>query len=148
MSGLNHGPLIEHLIHKLDTPGRGPRKRRALSPDPCLLERLPSSGESLCLSDTYIILYLLKAFIQREVEDAIPRAILRQLRRSPTPPYDEEAEAEDNPDGNESDSRRERRQSSASTTSSSSIKSLKQFLQRQKETPRSSINWKDPQVRV
>ncbi|KAK7049612.1 hypothetical protein VNI00_005643 [Paramarasmius palmivorus] len=128
MSGLNHGPLIEHLIHKLDTPGRGPRKRRALSPDPCLLERLPSS-----------------AFIQREVEDAIPRAILRQLRRSPTPPYDEEAEAEDNPDGNESDSRRERRQSSASTTSSSSIKSLKQFLQRQKETPRSSINWKDPQ---
>ncbi|KAG1892561.1 hypothetical protein F4604DRAFT_1700055 [Suillus subluteus] len=43
--------------------------RARISPDPCLPARLPTTG-----------------FLQREAEQNAPKAVLRQLRRSPTPP--------------------------------------------------------------
>lgn len=43
--------------------------RARVSPDPCLPARLPATG-----------------FLQREAEQNAPKAVLRQLRRSPTPP--------------------------------------------------------------
>ncbi|KIK48644.1 hypothetical protein CY34DRAFT_7976 [Suillus luteus UH-Slu-Lm8-n1] len=43
--------------------------RARVSPDPCLPARLPTTG-----------------FLQREAEQNAPKAVLRQLRRSPTPP--------------------------------------------------------------
>ncbi|KAI3612582.1 hypothetical protein WG66_009907 [Moniliophthora roreri] len=95
------------------------------------------------------LIHKLDAFIQREVEDAIPKATLRQLRRSPTPPIEEpyeedEAEGRDD-EGEGTDTQRTRRPSNASTMSSVSIKSLKQLLTKQNEAPRSTSNWKDPQ---
>ena len=147
MSQYNHGPIVETLIHKLDnefqTPS--PPKRESEPHDPCLLARLPSTGTLLCFISMVKPQSLSKAFIQRDVEEYLSRAALRQLRRSPTPPIpqddidiEETAEQEDTAE-------RERRPSNASVTSSSSIRSLKQLL-KQKDTSKTYVSWKEPQV--
>lgn len=84
--------------------------------EPCLPERLPSSG-----------------FIQREAEDLAPRAILRQLRRSPTPLTSDSESHPDTPQHG-------RRASVSSVASSSSPTAPK--------SPKISIktsSWKEPQ---
>ncbi|KAL0570756.1 hypothetical protein V5O48_011199 [Marasmius crinis-equi] len=137
MSEYNHRPILEELIHRLDdvpqTPS--PTKRQSLTHDPCLLDRLPSTAE---------------AFIQREVEEAVSKAALRQLRRSPTPPtpqdYNDEVEAEETAveEQEEDSAQRERRPSNASMTSTSSIRSLKQLL-KMRDGQKMQVSWKEPQ---
>ncbi|KAF5387827.1 hypothetical protein D9615_000337 [Tricholomella constricta] len=90
-------------------------KTRVIS-HPCLPERLPSSG-----------------FIQREAEDLAPRAILRQLRRSPTPTSSEH-------DGLPDTSEHDRRGSVSSVGSSSSVTSPIS----PKVNTKTSV-WKEPQ---
>ncbi|KAG6857351.1 hypothetical protein H0H87_005654 [Tephrocybe sp. NHM501043] len=64
---MNNSPIVQALGKRLDNNSSAARGR--VTSDPCLPERLPSIG-----------------FIQREANDLAPKAIIRQLRRSPTPP--------------------------------------------------------------
>ncbi|KAG6890959.1 hypothetical protein C0995_000916 [Termitomyces sp. Mi166 len=69
---MNNVWAVQTLGKRLDTPPDGEYSRISrgkVASNPCLPERLPSSG-----------------FILREAEDLAPKAILRRLRRSPTPP--------------------------------------------------------------
>lgn len=77
--------------------------------------------------------YLFQGFIQREAEDLAPRAILRQLRRSPTPPSEEPKTHENVPD-------RTRRQSMSSMTSSPVISAPAS------PTNNRTSGWTEPQV--
>ncbi|RDB22675.1 hypothetical protein Hypma_010292 [Hypsizygus marmoreus] len=118
---INNAPVLQELSKHLD--GRPdtlyvPDVRKRVRSDPCLPERLPTSG-----------------FLQREAEELAPKAILRQLRRSPTPTSDDEAGLFPDQSGHA------RRASMSSVASSSSIKS----------TPKSPdynnamSAWKEPQ---
>ncbi|KAK1236745.1 hypothetical protein PQX77_000101 [Marasmius sp. AFHP31] len=130
MSKYNYGPIVEELIHRLDNdpqPSEPPHKRESQPHDPCLLARLPST-----------------AFIQRDVEEAISRATLRQLRRSPTPPIPQDDIDSEETAEQEDTAERERRPSNASVTSSNSIRSLKQLL-KQKDAAKTHVSWKEPQ---
>ncbi|THV08644.1 hypothetical protein K435DRAFT_740905 [Dendrothele bispora CBS 962.96] len=126
MAYYNNFFLVNALDHP-STPSQTPSRRRIAS-DPCLPERLPSNS-----------------FLQREADQVAPKAILRQLRRSPTPPSDtpEDGSEQAEQDENQSDHRRERTLSSASEGSTKSIIGL---LKRQTSK---SLNgkgpWKDPQ---
>ncbi|KAG6900912.1 hypothetical protein C0993_004349 [Termitomyces sp. T159_Od127] len=69
---MNNASVVQTLGKRLDTPLDGEFPliiRERIASSPCLPERLPSSG-----------------FLFREAEDLAPKAILRQLRRIPTPP--------------------------------------------------------------
>ncbi|KAG5716525.1 hypothetical protein E4T56_gene16327 [Termitomyces sp. T112] len=69
---MNNASAVQALGQRLDNPPDGEycrTSRARVITNPCLPMRLPSSG-----------------FILREAQDLAPRAILRQLRRSPTPP--------------------------------------------------------------
>ncbi|KAG7097055.1 hypothetical protein E1B28_004445 [Marasmius oreades] len=131
MLGYNHGPVLEELIDRLDSALRSPSpsKRQSLPPDPCLLDRLPSTS-----------------FIQREAEDSISKAELKQLRRTPTPPS---PQAEDHEDAEEQEvmdtDLSKRRGSDVSTTSSASTRSPKQPLSKHEEDQKAIGSWKDPQ---
>ncbi|KAI0091961.1 hypothetical protein BDY19DRAFT_927701 [Irpex rosettiformis] len=63
--------LSEHLDNN-PTSSAQPPVRKKLEYEPCLPARLPSSG-----------------FLQREANSLAPKAIIKQLRRSPTPPGSE-----------------------------------------------------------
>ncbi|KAG2146741.1 hypothetical protein DEU56DRAFT_786157 [Suillus clintonianus] len=67
---VNNAPVIFSIVDRLgpDFAQRSVTRAR-VSPDPCLPARLPTTG-----------------FLQREAEQNAPKAVLRQLRRSPTPP--------------------------------------------------------------
>ncbi|KAG2047418.1 hypothetical protein BDR06DRAFT_1030861 [Suillus hirtellus] len=67
---VNNASLILSIVDHF-SPNLAQRSvaRARVSSDPCLPARLPTTG-----------------FLQREAEQNAPRAVLRQLRRSPTPP--------------------------------------------------------------
>ncbi|KAG1820276.1 uncharacterized protein BJ212DRAFT_1297715 [Suillus subaureus] len=67
---VNNASIILSILDRL-SPDFAQRSvtRVRISPDPCLPARLPATG-----------------FLQREAEQNAPKAVLRQLRRSPTPP--------------------------------------------------------------
>ncbi|KAF8826660.1 hypothetical protein F5879DRAFT_930467 [Lentinula edodes] len=116
----NHESIIESIGSQLNdnTTSRTSPKRQRLPSSLCLPDRLPNSS-----------------FIQREAEMAAPRAILRQLRRSPSPPS--EADDLDSEDG-----RHTRNPSSASTESTSPSASPSRSSL---ETQRINSAWKEPQ---
>ncbi|KAH0840025.1 hypothetical protein J3R83DRAFT_988 [Lanmaoa asiatica] len=84
---VNNAPIILSLAEQLtsEPPSPKPLPRHRLGSELCLPVRLPSTGSYDCLS-AYIIADVSQAFLQREATQAAPKAILRQLRRSPTPP--------------------------------------------------------------
>ncbi|KAJ3869714.1 MAG: hypothetical protein NXY57DRAFT_981793 [Lentinula lateritia] len=116
----NHESIIESIGNQLNdiTTSRTSPKRQRLPSSLCLPDRLPNSS-----------------FIQREAEMAAPRAILRQLRRSPSPPS--EADDLDSEDGTHT-----RNPSSASTESTSPSASPSRSSL---ETQRINSAWKEPQ---
>ncbi|KAJ3922819.1 hypothetical protein F5877DRAFT_32964 [Lentinula edodes] len=116
----NHESIIESIGSQLNdnTTSRTSPKRQRLPSSLCLPDRLPNSS-----------------FIQREAEMAAPRAILRQLRRSPSPPS--EADDLDSEDG-----RHTRNPSSVSTESTSPSASPSRSSL---ETQRINSAWKEPQ---
>lgn len=67
---VNNAPVILSILDRFspDFVQRSATRAR-VCPDPCLPARLPTTG-----------------FLQREAEQNAPKAVLRQLRRSPTPP--------------------------------------------------------------
>ncbi|CAL1702185.1 unnamed protein product [Somion occarium] len=83
----NNAPLIVNLgstFQDSDTRPRSSPPRNKIGPEPCLIERLPST-----------------AFIQREAHFILPKAVIKQLRREPSPTVEEEwreeaEEAEEN----------------------------------------------------
>ncbi|KAG7449270.1 uncharacterized protein BT62DRAFT_945391 [Guyanagaster necrorhizus] len=75
---LNNAAIVEVIGRNLDSTPARRRVRRRVTSDPCLPERLPSS-----------------AFLLREAESVAPNEILRQLRRSPSPPSSPPAEDDD-----------------------------------------------------
>jgi hypothetical protein len=128
----NNASVVHSVGLHLDPlpPSSNPRQR--VKSDPCLPERLPSTGQS----ENHIyfsVLTLYKGFIHREAEQEAPKAIIRQLRRSPTPPLTDSEEA----------SPRETRPRTSSTSSSSSRFS---FPSSPTQTIASTTSWKDPQV--
>ncbi|KAJ3811922.1 hypothetical protein F5876DRAFT_88015 [Lentinula aff. lateritia] len=116
----NHESIIESIRNQLNdnTTSRTSPKRQRLPSSLCLPDRLPNSS-----------------FIHREAEMAAPRAILRQLRRSPSPP----SEADDL---DSEDERHTRNPSSASTESTSPSTSPSRYSL---ETQRINLAWKEPQ---
>ncbi|KAJ7047456.1 hypothetical protein C8F04DRAFT_1058891 [Mycena alexandri] len=121
---MNHAPLV-HYLGENHTDQR-PVPRRRVSSDPCLPERLPTTS-----------------FLQREAEIDAPKAILRQLRRSPTPPNSPEPELSET---EEETSGHQRRPSLSSLASSaSSIKSFGSSLIQRRQDARPDSAWKEPQ---
>ncbi|KAJ7228750.1 hypothetical protein GGX14DRAFT_414667 [Mycena pura] len=117
---MNHASLV-HSIGKDHQSGH-PIPRRRVSSSPCLPERLPTTG-----------------FLQREAELDAPKSILRQLRRSPSPPDSPVSE----PEIQEESPIRPRRSSLNSLASSVSIKSSgSSVIQRDVQ---SYTSWKEPQ---
>lgn len=76
---VNNASVILSIVDRLgpDFAQRSATRAR-ISPDPCLPARLPTTG-----------------FLQREAEQNAPKAVLRQLRRSPTPPLSPTTECHD-----------------------------------------------------
>ncbi|EGO00931.1 hypothetical protein SERLA73DRAFT_178937 [Serpula lacrymans var. lacrymans S7.3] len=79
---LNNAPIILSLAGQLDSQVviQTPVPRQRDLTGPCLPSRLPSTG-----------------FLEREAQQDAPKAVLRQLRRSPTPPQSPTAEDEVTP---------------------------------------------------
>ncbi|GLB33719.1 hypothetical protein LshimejAT787_0106030 [Lyophyllum shimeji] len=116
---VNNAAVVQELGKRIDGQTNSlvvPITRRRVLSDPCLPERLPSIG-----------------FIQREAEDLAPRAILRQLRRSPTPPPSESESVSDF-------SQHDRRASASSVASLSSATSPKPSQVNHKTS-----SWTEPQ---
>ncbi|KAF5369836.1 hypothetical protein D9758_001133 [Tetrapyrgos nigripes] len=119
----NNAPIIDALEKSLDSLPSGASPRRRVDSDPCLPSRLPSNS-----------------VLQREAEQVAPKAILRQLRRSPTPPL----QNEENDEHEETD-RHTRERTLSSASSDSSRKSIISLLKRQKSDSVTRGPWKDPQ---
>ncbi|KAL4075935.1 hypothetical protein J3A83DRAFT_4357072 [Scleroderma citrinum] len=120
---VNNAPIIQFLVqHGFDSQ---PLPRHQVKNEPCLPTRLPSTG-----------------FLQREADQAAPKAILRQLRRSPTPPlspppgFEPDSTAHDG-----SDSQGRRSSPSSPTSPQSSLSSSKFNILSQSL----SKSWKEPQ---
>lgn len=128
--------LAEQLASEPSSPKPVPRPRQPSAL--CLPARLPSTGSYDYLL-VYIIANVSQAFLQREASQAAPGAILRQLRRSPTPPS---STTSDEPGDTLTRERRDSVSSTASPTSptrpSSWIISIPKLS--------SSKSWKEPQV--
>jgi hypothetical protein len=145
---MNHASLVHYIgsDHNSDRP----IPRRRVSSDPCLPERLPTTSKWL-LDDSQIFVltfHLNSGFLQREAEIDAPKAILRQLRRSPTPspPNSPNLETEENSMTEEENPGRQRRPSLTSLASSaSSIRSFgSSLIQHGQDKAHSS--WKEPQA--
>ncbi|KAJ3820149.1 hypothetical protein F5880DRAFT_1590253 [Lentinula raphanica] len=112
----NYRPIVQSLGNTSD-----PHPRKSHPSDPCLPDRLPNTS-----------------FIQREAEQVAPKAILRQLRRSPSP------EADNDDDGD--DGAHSRSPSSASTQLSSPPNSPSQSNHHHPQPNlKSKPAWKEPQ---
>ncbi|KAF7355222.1 hypothetical protein MSAN_01438000 [Mycena sanguinolenta] len=127
---MNNAFLVHYLASNLENDGLRPDRpipRRRVSSDPCLPERLPTTG-----------------FLQREADLDAPKAILRQLRRSPTPPTSPELETVESPTAEELPTHERRPSLSSLASSTSSIKSFgSSLIQRRQDKSQSS--WKEPQ---
>ncbi|TFK55752.1 hypothetical protein OE88DRAFT_1652206 [Heliocybe sulcata] len=114
---MNFAPILSHLLRQLDQPADSdPVSKAKLGSDPCLLARLPSS-----------------AFIQRDAEREAPYAIIKQLRRSPSPTESQPEESSD-----KAGSPRTRKSSAASTSSSGSP------TKKRVSVLNNASNWKGP----
>lgn len=133
----NNAPVVHAIGSSPDTNQgllRVPTPRRRVISEPCLPERLPSN--SMSVFAMLVILFILhQGFMEREATQSAPKAVLRQLRRSPTPPSPEsDARYDEVPP-------RTRRASVSSVISSLSPKSI--------ESPTKDIRtstWAEPQV--
>ncbi|KAJ7904430.1 hypothetical protein B0H14DRAFT_2328319, partial [Mycena olivaceomarginata] len=107
-----------------------PTPRRRVSSHPCLPERLPTTG-----------------FLEREAEIDAPKAVLRQLRRSPSPspPHSPELENDESPSVEEAPVHQRRPSLSSLASSASSIRSFGSLLQRRRDVKAQS-SWKEPQA--
>ncbi|KAK7061647.1 hypothetical protein R3P38DRAFT_2493853 [Favolaschia claudopus] len=125
---MNHAYLV-HYLGSDDLDRRRPIPRRRVSSHPVLAERLPTTS-----------------FLNREAEDDAPRAILRQLRRSPSPSPPQSPELETKDTTEDGSNGHQRRPSLSSLGSSaSSIKSFGSSLLKRRQTQPSS-GWKEPQA--
>ncbi|KAH7922456.1 hypothetical protein BV22DRAFT_1070433 [Leucogyrophana mollusca] len=121
----NNASIILSIADRLNSepvlPRATPRPR--VSSDPCLPARLPSTG-----------------FLQREADDFAPKAILKQLRRSPSPPMSPStnSEPEELPE-------RQRRASVSSVASVSSATHSSAKGSPLLKNVRLSGGWKEPQ---
>ncbi|KAJ7179239.1 hypothetical protein C8R46DRAFT_1159886 [Mycena filopes] len=113
---------LRSIVHSLGVAG----EPTSPHPTPRRRERLPTTNAG---------------FLQREAEIDAPKAILRQLRRSPTPPDSPEPELE----VNEEQSGHQRRPSLSSLASSPSIKSFGSSLIQRRQDTRPNSAWKEPQ---
>ncbi|TFK75993.1 hypothetical protein BDN72DRAFT_360057 [Pluteus cervinus] len=115
---INNAFIVQSLesLERNDQRLEVPALRKRVKSDPCLPARLPSTG-----------------FILREAEDLAPKAVLRQLRRSPSPLSDSETDIVP---------QRERRVSTASIVSTSSLRSLRSTLAGKSSD---STQWREPQ---
>ncbi|KIK98762.1 hypothetical protein PAXRUDRAFT_823546 [Paxillus rubicundulus Ve08.2h10] len=121
---VNNASMILSLAEQLssDPPNPRPTPRHRLSLEPCLPARLPST-----------------AFLQREARQGALKAMLRQLRRSPTPPSSPPPEMESE-EGSPTLKRRDSISSTASPPSSPTT-SWSWSL----SIPKFSSTWKEPQ---
>ncbi|KAK0206499.1 hypothetical protein DFS33DRAFT_1372790 [Desarmillaria ectypa] len=115
---LNNATIIEVIGRNIDSTQACRRARRRVTSDPCLPERLPST-----------------AFLQREAESVAPNEILRQLRRSPSPPSS--PPEEDN-------GFTHTRSSSVRSTASASVQSSAKY--KSADTQGLGVSWKEPQL--
>jgi len=122
---VNNAPIVHRLAEQLtlEPPSPKPVPRHWVGSEPCLPARLPST-----------------AFLQREASQAAPKAILRQLRRSPTPPSSPPPQlaSEESEDG----STRERRDSVSSSASPTSPSTPLNWIMPRSNSTRT---WKEPQ---
>ncbi|KAF8558887.1 hypothetical protein OG21DRAFT_1474706 [Imleria badia] len=118
---VNNAPMILSLVQQLilEPPSPKPIPRHRFHSEPCLPARLPSS-----------------AFLQREASQAAPKAIIRQLRRSPTPPTSP-SPSEEPEDGERRNSVSPSASPTSPTTPSSWSISIPNFS--------STKTWKEPQ---
>nr|GAT54022.1 predicted protein [Mycena chlorophos] len=115
---MNHASLLQALGEPRRRPTPTPRRR--VTSHPCLPERLPNAS-----------------ILQREAESSAPAAILRQLRRSPSPESPPPAAEEDEEDIVQ----HQRRPSITSNASSTgSVRSFGSIFKQPK-----SNGWKEPQ---
>ncbi|KAH9938658.1 uncharacterized protein B0H18DRAFT_1112788 [Fomitopsis serialis] len=89
---LNNAHIVRQLARQLQDAEPDPSSsmsalmRGRLHPEPCMLARLPTTDS-------------LKAFIEREAEYLAPKAVIKQLRRSPSPsPPNSDQEDHDEPE--------------------------------------------------
>ncbi|KAG6378818.1 hypothetical protein JVT61DRAFT_13097 [Boletus reticuloceps] len=136
---VNNAPMILSLAKHLSSepPLAKPIPRHRLS-ELCLPVRLPSTGSYDSLS-VHIIANVSQAFLQREANQAAPKAILRQLRRSPTPPPTPPPPEE--PEDNSISERRDSISPSASPTSPTTPSSWSIGIPNFSSTK----TWKEPQ---
>ena len=136
---LNNSPIVHALGSLLDRSQlqglRVPTPRRRVVSEPCLPERLPSNGTSIPSTVIFQFITHNQGFMEREATDLAPKAILRQLRRSPTPPSPDSDARDDEPP------QRTRRASVSSVISSLTTKSTKSPTRDDRMTP-----WAEPQV--
>lgn len=138
---VNNAHLVEHLARQLESTESDPMLlyRERLPADPMLLARLPTS-----------------AFIQREAEILAPKAIIKQLRRSPSPsppssPKEDETASESTvtPESEEVPPERTRTKSFSSVLSSVSLSSpkLSRIMSVRQSSGASSNSkaWKEPE---
>jgi hypothetical protein len=105
-----------------------PKPRPCIVDRPCLPARLPSTGSFLpfhhALASILVTMSVNQAFMQREGSQSAPKAILRELRRSPSPPSDRRMSEERIPEESSPPRPRARTlsRSSVSSTSTSATK--------------------------
>jgi hypothetical protein len=136
---LNNAPLV-HALAVLDDSSTLvlPVARRRVRSNPCLPERLPSTGMSSPCARITLMCTSVKGFLHREAEQLAPQAILKQLRRSPSPSDHSE----------NGDERRHSRRLSTSPVISSPTAAAA-VVDKSQSAPAnvSGSSWKDPQVR-
>ncbi|KAF7331985.1 hypothetical protein MKEN_00078800 [Mycena kentingensis (nom. inval.)] len=121
---MNHSAVVAALGSERNS--RRPSPRRRVTSDPCLPAGLPNSS-----------------WLEREAQADAPKAILQQLRRSPTPPSPPQSPT--SATSEEHSPEHERRPSMNSVaSSSSSIRSFGSAF-RQQSSRASSTSWKEPQ---
>lgn len=138
---VNNAPIILLLAEQFASgpPSPKPMPRHRLDSELCLPVRLPSTGSYDRLSP-HIIANVSQAFLQREASQAAPKAVLRQLRRSPTPPSSPppSEEPEDSSTGERRNSVSQNASPTSPTTPSSWSFTIPKFG--------STKTWKEPQV--
>lgn len=130
---VNNAPIVLSLS---EPPTPKPIPRHRLNSELCLPVRLPSIG-SYGRRSVHIIANVSQAFLQREASQAAPKAVLRQLRRSPTPPSTPPPPDEPG-DISTRESQDSVSPSASPTTPSSWSISIPKFI--------SGKTWKEPQV--
>lgn len=133
----NNNSIVSSVAEQLDDTTRRSilrPPRRRLTSEPTLPSRLPSTGQCMPFDTFDSELKYCEGFLLREAGQKAPLAILKQLRRTPTPPSP----------STEEEVTRTRRLSVTSTTSSSP--SLTSKVVARPKSMTSVPHWKEPQV--